>query len=107
MSSKVKHFIRFFYVHLYVRRKRETGSVADRPRSGRPRVSSRRQNRTIRLPRLRSHNQTATETALTAVGTHDRPFHYGTVRNQLREAGIRADRPYVGPPLTQALCIAW
>ena len=32
-----------------VRRLRETGHLADRTRSGRPRVTSRRQDRTIRL----------------------------------------------------------
>ena len=29
----------------------------------------------------------------------------GTVRNRLSEAGIRARRPYVGPPLNWARCL--
>ena len=41
-----------------VRRLRETGHLADRPRSGRP-----RQDRTIRLAHLRNRHLTATETA--------------------------------------------
>ena len=47
-----------------VRRLRETGHLADRPRSGRPRVTSRRRGRTIRLAHLRNRHLTATETAL-------------------------------------------
>ena len=54
-----------------VRRLRETGHLADRPRSGCPRVTSRRQDRTIRLAHLRNRHLTATETALNTVGTHN------------------------------------
>ena len=53
-----------------VRRLRETGHLADRQRSGRPRATSRRQ-RTIRLAHLRNRHLTATETALNTVGTHN------------------------------------
>ena len=55
-----------------VRRLRETGHLADLPRSGRPHVMSRRQDRTIRLAHLRNRHLTATETALNTVGTHNR-----------------------------------
>ena len=85
-----------------VRRLRETGHLADRPRSGRPRVTSRRQNRTIRLAHLRNRHLTATETALNTVGTHNRQISPKTVGSRLREIGLRARRPYVGLPLTQA-----
>ena len=80
-----------------VRRLRETGHLADRPRSGRPRVTSRRQDRTIRLAHL-----TATETALNTVSMHNRQISPKTVGSRLREIGLRARRPYVGLPLTQA-----
>ena len=79
----------------------ETGHLADRPRSGRPRVTSRRQDRTIRLAHLRNH-LTATETALNTVGTHNQQISPKTVGSRLRENGLRARRPYVGLPLTQA-----
>ena len=46
-----------------VRRLRETGRLADRPRTGRPRVTTRRQDRAIRLAHLRNRYVTATETA--------------------------------------------
>ena len=85
-----------------VRRLRETGHLADRPRSGRPRVTSRRQDRTIRLAHLRNRHLTATEIALNTVGTHNRQISPKTVGSRLREIGLRARRPYVGLPLTQA-----
>ena len=81
-----------------VRRLRETGHLADRPRSGRPRVTSRRQDRTIRLAHLRNRQLTATETAR----THNRQISPKTVGSRLREIGLRARRLYVGLPLTQA-----
>ena len=85
-----------------VRRLRETGHLADQSRSGRPRVTSRRQDRTIRLAHLRNRHLTATETALNTVGTHNRQIPPKTVGSRLREIGLRARRPYVGLPLTQA-----
>ena len=83
-----------------VRRLRETGHLADRPRSGRPRLTSRRQDRTIRLAHLRNRHLTATETALNTVGTHNRQIPPKTVGSRLREIGLRARRPYCGLPLT-------
>ena len=85
-----------------VRRLRETGHLADRPRSGRPRVTSRHQDRTNRLAHLRKRHLIATETALNTVGTHNRQSSPKTVGSRLREIGLRARRPYVGLPLTQA-----
>ena len=52
-----------------VRRLRETGHLADRPRSGCPRVTSRRQDRTIRLAHLQNRHLIATKTALNTVGS--------------------------------------
>ena len=42
---------------------RATGRLTDRPRSGRPRVTTQRQDRRIRLVHLRNRLRTATETA--------------------------------------------
>ena len=67
-----------------VRRLREIGYLADRPRSGRPRVTSRRQDRTIRT------FLTATETALNTVGTHNLQISPKTVGSRLREIDLRA-----------------
>ena len=85
-----------------VRRLRETGHLTDRPRSGRPRVMSRRQDRTIRPAHLRNRHLIATATALYTVGTHNRQISPKTVGSRLREIGLRARRPYVVLPLTQA-----
>ena len=85
-----------------VRRLRETGHLADRLWSGRPRMTSRRQDRTIRLAHLRNPHLTATKTALNTVGRHNRQISPKTVGIRLREIGPRARRPYVGLPLTQA-----
>ena len=85
-----------------VRRLRDTGRVADRPRRGRPRVMTPRQDMAIQLAHLRNHHVTATETALITVGNHNPHIHPKTVRNRLREFGLRARRPYIGFPLTRA-----
>ena len=66
-------------------RLRDTGRVADRPRQGRPRVTTPRQDRAVRLAHLRN-----------------RHIHPKTVRNRLREFGLRAHRPYIGFPLIHA-----
>jgi transposase len=60
-----------------------------------PRVTTPRQDRAIHLAHLRNRHVTATETALTTVGNHNRHIHPETVRNLLRELGLRARRPYI------------
>lgn len=82
-------------------RLRTTGTTNDRPRSGRPRVTSRRQDRYIRLVHLRDRYRTPGETALNIRGLHNNRISARTVRNRLRDFGIRARRPYVGLVLNQ------
>ena len=67
------------------------GSTHNRPRSGRPRVTTPAQDRHIRLRHLRDRFTTATSTAAAIPGQHR--ISEQTVRNCLREAGIRARRP--------------
>ena len=76
------------------------GNTNDRPRSGRPRVTTVRQDRHIRLTHLRNRMQTVVQTAATTAGIHNQRISDQTVRNRLRESGIRAYRPLVGNPLT-------
>lgn len=77
---------------------RQTGSVKDRPRSGRPRVTTAREDRYLTLTHLRRRFMPATMMAR----------HYGisaqTVRNRLRSSNrpLRARRPYCGQILTRA-----
>jgi transposase len=54
-----------------VRPLKDTGNDADRPRQGRPRVTTPRQDRAIHLAHLRNRHVTATEITLTTVGNHE------------------------------------
>ena len=83
-----------------VQRLRATGRLIDRPRSGRPRVTTQRQDRRIRRVHLRNRLRTAAETAREVIGTHGRRVCPRTVRNRLREFYLRPRRPYVGPNVT-------
>lgn len=69
-------------------------STQDRPRSGRPRITTAGQDRYIRVHHLRHRTATATDTAGRVPGL--RRLSAQTIRNRLREAGLRARRPYVG-----------
>ncbi len=77
------------------RRFQQFGNVRDRPRAGRPRVTSRQQDNHIRLVHLRNRFQTASLTARTIPGL--RAISPRTVRNRLRERRIRPRRPAVRP----------
>ena len=74
------------------RRFRVTGNVADRPRSGRPRVSTAVDDRYIVLQHLRNRRLTAAATG------RQYGIHPQTIRNRLRQnvQPIRAYRPYFG-----------
>lgn len=69
-----------------VRRYRQTGHFKDLPRSGRPRVTSVRQDRYVRLSHLRRRIQPATRTAAATIGTHGRPVSRQTIGRRLGEA---------------------
>lgn len=80
---------------------RTTGSSSDLARSGRPRVTTAAQDRANRLTHLRDRFRPATLTAAETIGTHHRPVSARTIRNRLRDDGIRPRRPYVGSVLTE------
>ena len=65
-------------------RYRETGRTADRPRSGRPRVTTPAQDRYIRTSHLRDRYRMATTTAKVTPGTHNPSISAQTVCNRLR-----------------------
>ena len=75
---------------------RTTGSTNHLPRRGRPRVTTRGQDRYIMNMHLRNRFQTATATAANTPGLHNNRISTQTVRNRLRENGLHAQRPYVG-----------
>ena len=99
-SDVARHFgVHKSTVSRLYRRLRLTGTTNDRPRSGRPRVTTPRQDRFIRLSHLRDRFRTATETADQTPGLHNNRISDQTVRNRLRDVGLWARRPYVGLPL--------
>jgi transposase len=75
-----------------VRRVRVTGTFADRPRSGRPRVTSVRQDNFICHRHLRDRFVTGESTSRLVVGNRGRPISHYTVRRRLRERGITCRR---------------
>ena len=82
-------------------RYRETGWNADRPRSGRPCVTTPAQDRYIRTSHIRDRYSMATTTARVIPGTHNPSISAQTVHNRQREAGLRACRPVVRQVLTR------
>ncbi|XP_023992791.1 uncharacterized protein, partial [Salvelinus sp. IW2-2015] len=82
-------------------RYREVGRTVDRPRSGRPRVTTPAQVRYIRTSHLRNRYRMATTTARVTPGMHNPSISAQTVRNRLREAGLGACRPVVRQVLTR------
>ncbi|XP_071019637.1 uncharacterized protein [Oncorhynchus clarkii lewisi] len=88
-------------------RYRETGRTADRPRSGRPHVTKHVQDRYIRTSHL---YRMATTTARVTPEMHNPSISAQTVRNRLREAGLRACKPVVRQFLTRhhrQQCFLW
>ena len=77
-------------------RDRQTGTTLDRPRSGRSRVTTPRQDRRIRVQHLRERFRVATLTAIETPGIDSPRISSQTVINRLREHGIRSRRPVVG-----------
>ena len=82
---------------------RQTGSIQDRRRRPRHRVSTGRQDRFMILSHLRNRRLSVAETARLTIGSHGRPISSETIRERLREAGagpLRSQRPYRGIVLT-------
>ena len=87
--------VHFNTVYRLWRRYQQYNSVRDRPRSGRPRVTSRRQDNFIRTTHLRNRFQPASVTSRSIPRL--RRISPRTVRNRLREARIRPRRPAIRP----------
>ncbi|XP_071268442.1 uncharacterized protein, partial [Salvelinus alpinus] len=82
-------------------RYRETGQTADRPCSGRPRVTTPALDLYIRTSHLRDRYRMATTTARVTPGMHNPSISAQSVRNRLREAVLRVFRPVVRQVLTR------
>ena len=70
-------------------RLRQTGRTNDRPRNGRPRVTSQRQDRNLRLIHFRNRMITAEDTARRTHGLANVRISGQTVRRRLRQSGLR------------------
>lgn len=81
-------------------RYRTTGSARDNLRSGQPRVTTAVQDRHIVLSHLRNRFLPASQTARETAGRRGQVSRMTVIR-RLRETGLTARRPYVGPNLTQ------
>ena len=96
-----RHFQRYeSTISRLVNRFQKTGTVADRPRSGRPRKTTPREDRLLTTSSRRNILLSSRELdrlLRNASGTRvcDR-----TVRNRLHAARLKACHPYVGIPLT-------
>ena len=91
-------------------RLRQTGKTNDRPRNGRPCVTSQRQDIYLRLIHLRKRMVTTEDTARRTPSLANVRISGQTVRRRLRESGLRARRPVVGPILKQrhmTVRLAW
>jgi transposase len=76
----------------------QAGSTNDRQRSGRSRITTPGEDRYIRVFHLRNRIIATSTTAAGIPGL--RRFSSQTVRNRLRQHGIRPRRPYFGAVLT-------
>ena len=87
-------------------RVRATGTTSDRRRSGRPRETTLRQDRHITLIHLRNRFVTAVDTARRTPGIRNSIIYDQTVRNRLRQSGLRSRRPLKGMELKRRHRIA-
>jgi hypothetical protein len=75
--------------------------MRDRTRVPKSCVTTRQQDRTMALSHLGNRGTTAVATPRMIIGNHQRYISAQTMRNRLREVGLRARRPFVGVVLTQ------
>ena len=79
----------------------DTGRLNDRMRSGRPRITSSRQDRAIRRAHIQDRFANTIATARSVRGSHGRHISTNTVRRRLGEGGLRSRIPYRGPILSR------
>ena len=84
-----------------IERWRNTGTVRERQGRGRPRATTRQQDRLVRLSCLRDRTASAQTLRAELRNASNVDVSGQTIRNRLREAGLRSRRPAVRVPLTQ------
>ncbi|GFR88541.1 transposable element Tc1 transposase [Elysia marginata] len=80
----------------------ETDTVSDRPRSGRPRCTTQRQDRNLVRNHVNNKVLSASASSRQTRGRNNQRISANTARRRLSISGLRARRPYIGPFL--ALC---
>ena len=80
-------------------RYQQQGHARDRPRSGRPHVTTAHQNQYMRHTHARDPFLPAVETARYTMGTHNRPINGNMVRRRLADVGLKSRCPYTGQVL--------
>ena len=68
---------------------RKTGSYSSRPKSGRPRSTTKQEDQFIKLTSLRNRRATAGDIQLAINSTRERPISKATVRRRLTASGLR------------------
>ncbi|GFR66729.1 transposable element Tcb2 transposase [Elysia marginata] len=79
----------------------ETDTVSDRPRSGRPRCTTQRQDRNLVRNHMNNRFLSASASSRQTRGRNNQRISTNTVRRRLSTFGLRVRRPYIGPILTQ------
>jgi transposase len=93
-------------IYRLLSRVRATGTTSDRRRSGRPPETTLRQDRHITLIHLRNRFVTAVDTARRTPVIRNNRISDQTVRNRLRQSGLRSRRPLKGMELKRRHRIA-
>lgn len=79
---------------------RATGDVKDRPRSGRPKVTTPQQDRYISMSALRNRRLSSRNLQARFAGRYGRRISDQTVRKRLHAANLRARKPAKKPAMT-------
>ncbi|GFS17540.1 transposable element Tc1 transposase [Elysia marginata] len=79
----------------------ETDTVSDRPRTGRPRCTTQRQDRLLVRNHMNKRILSASASSRQTRGRNNQLISANTVRRRLSTSGLRARRPYIGLILTQ------
>ncbi|GFS21220.1 transposable element Tcb1 transposase [Elysia marginata] len=79
----------------------KTNTVSDRPRSGRPKCTTQRQDRNLVRNHLNNRFLSASASSRQTRRRNYQRISANTVRRRLSISGLRARRPYIGPILIQ------
>ncbi|GFR79188.1 transposable element Tc1 transposase [Elysia marginata] len=80
-------------------RLREMDTVSDRPRSGRLRCTTQRQDRNLVRNHVKNRDRSPSASSCQTRGRNSQRIGANTVRRRLSTSGRRSRRPYIGPIL--------